>query len=159
MTGPVADALFHLVHDYPGGAPALAPRMQLAASTLLSMANPNTTSHEWPLKRFAQAMVFAKDVRPLEAMCAEFGGVFVSLGPLNDVAPARVLKQAQRLAKEFGDVPVKLAAILKDGSVKPRELEQLRREVYEMQQAGAALVKVVEQLCERHLKVPEEDRP
>lgn len=159
MTGPIADALFNLVHDHPGGAPALAPRMGLAASTLLSMANPNVSSHEWPLKRFVQAMVFAKDVRPLEALCAEFGGVFVPIAQFGDAPPARVLKQAQRVAKEFGDVPVKLAEILKDGRVKPRELAELRREVYEMQQAAAGLVKVVERICEERIDVSDEDRP
>jgi hypothetical protein len=159
MTGPVADALFHLVHDYPGGAPALAPRMGLAASTLLSMANPNCTSHEWPLKRFTQAMVFAEDVRPLEALCVQFGGVFVPMGQFGDLAPARVLKQAARLAKEFGDVPVRLAQILADGRVSPRELADLRSEVYEMQQAAAGLVKVIEQICEQRIDVSEEDRP
>lgn len=159
MTGPIADALFHLVHDYPGGAPALAPRMGIAASTLLSMANPNTTSHEWPLKRFTQAMVFAKDVRPLESMCAEFGGVFVSMGQFGDIPQRRVLKEAQRLSKEFGDVHVKLAEILKDGRVRPREAAQLRREILEVQQAAAALMRAVEQICEKNMNVAEEDRP
>lgn len=30
----VKDALYHAVHDYPGGAASLAPRMGVSASTL-----------------------------------------------------------------------------------------------------------------------------
>lgn len=155
----VRDSLYDLVHDYPGGAPALSPRMKLATSTLLSMANPNCESHDWPLKRFEQAMALTGDIRPLEALCQEFGGVFVSIGRFDHLPPGRVLKEAQHLSKEFGDVSVQLAEILKDGSVTPREVEQLRRQVYEMQQAGAALMRVVELICEKHVSLPEDERP
>lgn len=155
----VRDSLYDLVHDYPGGGPALAPRMKLAVSTLLSMANPNCDSHDWPLRRFEQAMALTGDVRPLEALCMEFGGVFVRIGGFDQLPPGRLLKKAQHLAKEFADVPVRLAEILADGTVKPRELERLRRDIYEMQAAGAALLDVVEQICARHLNIPEEERP
>lgn len=155
----VRDAFYRLVHEYAGGSAALAVRMGIARSSLLSMANPNCTSHEPTLRRLEQAMALANDVRPLEALCQEFGGVFVPVGRFEGLPVGRVLKAAQRLTKEFSDVPVRLAEILKDGKVKPREVEQLRRDVYELQQAAAAVLKVVETICERHVSVPEDDRP
>lgn len=159
MTGAVRDALYDLVHDHPGGGPALAARMKLAASTLLSMANPHCESHDWSLKRFEQALALTGDLRPLDALCQQFGGVFIRMGRFDHLPPGRLLKEAQHLAKEFGDVPVRLAEIIADGTVKPREVELLRREVYEMQAAGAALMRVVEEISIRHVNVPEDERP
>ena len=155
----VDDALYHLVHDYPGSAGSLAPRMGLKPATLYSMANPQCERHEWPLKRFRQAIALTGDKRPLDALCAEFGGVFLPLGEFADIGSDRLLKAASKLAREFGDVPRKLQEITADGRVKPRELDQLKREVYEMTQAGAALVKLVERLCEQHATLSEDDRP
>lgn len=155
----VADALYNLVHEYPGGSKALASRMEKARSTLLSMANPACTSHNWSLGDFRKALAFSGDMRPLEALCQEFGGVFMPVGRFDGMAPNRVLKALQHLTKEFSDVPVRMADIMKDGQVKPREVERMRREIYEMQQAGAAVLKVLEGLCESHVRVPEEERP
>lgn len=155
----IRDALYDLVHDYPGGAPALAPRMKLAASTLLSMANPNCDSHDWPLKRVEQAIAFSGDHRPVDALCAQFGGVFVPLGDLAGASDSRVLKAASKLAKEFGDVPRRLQEALQDGTLAPRECEALRREVYEMNQAAAALMRVAERICAERVSIKEEDRP
>jgi hypothetical protein len=153
------DALYQAVHDYPGGAPALAPRMGLAASTLLSFANPNCESHRWPLARALQVVAITGDMRPIEAICAEAGGVFVGLGDLGNIADGRLLKMVSRLLTEFGDVPRELHKVLADGRVKPREAAGFRRQVYELQQAAAALARLVDRLCDQGIVVPESERP
>lgn len=155
----VRDSLYDLVHEHKGGSVALAARMRMAGSTLRSMANPNCDSHDWTLKRFEQAMALTGDVRPLETLCQEFGGVFVRVGRFDGIANSRVLWEAQHLSKEFSDVPVQLSRMLKDGKVTRRELEELRRQVYEMQAAGVGLLRVCEEIHEKHLNVPEDERP
>lgn len=155
----VRDQLYLLVHEYPGGGRALAPRMRVADSTLRSMANPNCDSHDWPLKRFEQAMALTGDLRPLEALCQEFNGVFLPMGKFDGMAPGRLLKVMQQLTKEFADIPVRVSEIMKDGVVRPREVERLTRDVYELQQAAAAVQRMVETLCVNHVRLPEDERP
>lgn len=146
------DALYHLVHDYPGGVDALAARMHLAPSTLQSMANPNLPSHEWPLKRVLQAMTFTDDLRPLEALCSQFGGVFVRTAPMVEVADRDLYELATRLGTEFGDVVRSMSAALdKHGQggarITPRELEAFDREVYELQACAAELRERLAKRC------------
>ena len=140
----IKDALHALVHDYPGGPGPLAARMKIAESTLRSMANPHCTTHGWPLERYLQAMTFANDMRPLEATCVMFGGVFVKTAPMGDVADRDLYELATRLGADFGDVVAKMRGALDahgDGGarVTQRELREFDLAVYELQACVAEL--------------------
>jgi len=157
---PPTDALYAAVHDYPGGAAALAPRMGIAASTLLSFANPNCESHRWPLARALQVAALTGDKRPIEAICDEAGGVFIPLGAFAQVGNGTLFKRLTKLASEFGDVPRRIQqALTDDGRISTREWRDIRREIYELQQAAAAVGRVVEQMHDAHVTVPVDERP
>lgn len=143
----VEDALYALVHDYPGGAPALAPRMGISQHTLAHMADPNQSAG-WPLRRMRQAIALTRDLRPLHALCAEFGGVFVPTGRFAHVSDVALLEAVTRMTKEFGDVGASLHKMLDDGRIVDREFEDLKQQVYELNQAAAELVERVGQLVE-----------
>lgn len=144
----VEDALYHVVHDYPGGAPALAPRMGLNESVLSHMADPRDDRHGWPLKRFRQALTLTGDLRPLHALCAENGGVFVATGRYALISDRALLETVTQMSKEFGDVGAALHEMLSDGRIQRREYENLKKQVYELNQAAAELVERVGQLIE-----------
>ena len=134
----VRDALYRLVHDYPGGASTLAVRMDLAASTLRCMASLTIDSHDWSLKRFEQAMAFTGDLRPLHALCAEFGGVFV---PVSSAAHGddALMQTLATAGKEFGDVCATLSTALADQRITHRELAEFEQQVYELVQVAQNL--------------------
>jgi hypothetical protein len=149
------DALYHLVHDYPGGAAALAARcLHLAPSTLQSMANPNDDGHGWPLRRFVEVVALSGDTRPIDALCAQFGGVFVKTAGIQGVADRDLYELATRLSGEFGDVINSLQLALDasgDGgrAVTPREFAAFDQQVYELQSADAELRERLAQRVER----------
>lgn len=134
------DALYHAVHDYPGGAVSLAPRMGLAPSTLQSMANPNVETHPWPYKRVKQLLHLTGDLRPLKALCTEFDGVFVPMPKPCGKPMDEIFRDLGRLAKEFGDVPREVMADLKDGRISQKEFRRIEREIVELQQVAAELL-------------------
>lgn len=150
----IEDALYHAVHDYKGGACALAPRMGIAPSTLQSMANPNCETHQWPLHRVRQVGHLTGDVRPLEALCTEFGGIFIKLPPPTTQGLDEVYLDMARLAKEFGDVPREVMQSLQDGKLSQKEFDRVSREVMELQQAGAALLKRLEAMVDTRRPAP-----
>lgn len=143
------DALYHAVHDYPGGAVSLAPRMGVAASTLQSMANPNVETHAWPYKRVKQVMQLTEDLRPLEALCTEFGGLFVKLTAGGDKPIEEIYRDLARLAKEFGDIPREVTKALSDGRIKQKEFERIEREVMELQQAATTVLQRMRGMVEQ----------
>jgi hypothetical protein len=149
------DALYHLVHDYPGGAAALSARcLHLAPSTLQSMANPNDDGHGWPLRRFVEVMALSGDTRPIDALCAQFGGVFIKTAPMDAVGDRDLYELATKLTGEFGDVINSLRSAL-DGSgdagkaITPREFAAFDTQIYEMQSAAAELRERVSRRVER----------
>jgi len=124
------DALYHAVHDYDGGTVTLAQRMGMARSSLLNMANPNNIEPGWPMKRFRQVVAITQDVRPVQAICEEAGGVFVPL-PRTDVGEDELMLGVARAGKEFGDVCASMTKALRDHRITAGELEAFHQEVME----------------------------
>lgn len=139
----IEDALYHAVHGYPGGVAELARRMGLAAPTLYGMANPNEPGHGWTLKHVRSVLAFTGDLRPLQALCEENGGVFVPTrnAALDEAASVEMNK----LAAEFGDVARRFHEAHRDGRITNREANAFDTEIFELIAQAAALAQKVRQ--------------
>ena len=137
------DSLYHAVHDYAPGLNALAARMGLSASTLQNMANPNVESHTWSLKRMREVIAFTGDTRPLDALCQEFGGVFVPVSTLPE-GEVEIGRMIAELGSDFGAVCSSLNAALADGRVTNKELKDFQDRVYQLSAASQGLKLLVE---------------
>src|SRR5690606_4424393 len=71
----VIDAAYSTVHDYPGGAEALAARMGKSAAVLRSKVNPNTSTHHLTLAEADEILGKTRDLRMLHALAANHGCV------------------------------------------------------------------------------------
>ena len=114
-------------------AEAIAAKMGVSHSTVLGWGEVGRKPPS--LERLAQFLHATEDDRPLNALRAEGGGVFLPLpksGP--DTEPALL-----RAVKESADVIQVAATALQDGKVTPAELVKVRRELAEAQRAFAAL--------------------
>ncbi|MDO9227151.1 MAG: hypothetical protein Q8M09_12485 [Pseudomonadota bacterium] len=139
-------ALYLVASKYPGGIPAIAGRLGVAASTLYALLRGDEAI---TLERAGQILHFSHQARvagwaqPLHALAHEHGGVFVEvLPPLGEDADALTLAML-RAVSEFGDLAREAGADLADGEVTRRELREIEREAYE---AIAAIMAFVE-LC------------
>lgn len=144
----VRDALYHAVHDYPGGVADLATRMGLAPSTLQNLANPRIETHEWTLKRIRQLFDFTGDLRIAHAFAAEFGGMFLPLAGGSDGGDSDVFRLATSLAKEFGDVVSEIQASMADGRVSQFERERVHQQIYELNRAAHNVGLHIDQLAQ-----------
>lgn len=143
----IDDAIYDECHDYPGGIPALAARLEIAAPTLQNMADPKQSSHGWPLKRFRKLLAIA-GTRPLDALCEENGGVFVHTKGFEGVSDAALLETYAKFCADFGDVGKAINGALADGKIVSAEVKAVRDSIYEMNRAGAELANRMEQLEE-----------
>lgn len=66
----VADAIYHTVHNYPGGVVALAARMGVSANTLTHKANPNNDTHHMRPDELVAIQFFSGNYAVLHAMAA-----------------------------------------------------------------------------------------
>lgn len=132
----VLDAAFNLAHDHPGGAAALALRLQR---------NPTTLSHE--LKRQGSAKLglddackmsaLTGDLRILNAFAAACQALVVPMAA--HPGDADSFGQLSQLAREFADVVSAQSEALADGRVSFNELRRLEREWSELVACGQRL--------------------
>ena len=137
-------ALYLVAQKYPGGVPALAVRLGVAASTLYAQLRgdePLQVDRQDAILHFARQARVANWTQPLHAKAHEHGGIFVELADLPVASDA--LTQSMLLAvKEFGDLAGVAAADVADGAISQRELAEIEREGYEAVAAITAFVKL-----------------
>lgn len=77
----VDDAIYHSVHNYPGGVAALAVRMGLPVGTLTHKANPNNTTHYLRPSELVAMMLFTGNASALRALAATIGYTVQRVSP------------------------------------------------------------------------------
>jgi hypothetical protein len=133
MSNSVLDAAFHLVHDAPGGAVALAPRIGK---------NPATLSHEltasgtakFALVDAVKLTMLTGDLRILNAFAGAAGCVV--LPSPHHALGIGAFEQLAGTAKEFGEFVTSVAESVRDGRVTANELARVDAELAELIQAG-----------------------
>ena len=136
----VLDALYHTVHDYPGGAEALALRLGKRGTSLCHEVRPpaNSTAKAG-LVDAMKIMGLSDDHRTLHAMNAELGYMAVRL-PGVDMASGTTMAHLAAVSREFNDVVQAAAVSAADGVITDNELAQLQRQSGELIAAVHALL-------------------
>lgn len=119
----VLDVAHSVVHDYPGGAEALAVRLGMAASTLRSQVNPNIPTHVLGLLSAVRISQLSGDFRMLFSFASECGFVCMPCdGSISEVSPLMGLSS---LMEAHGDVGAQVASALADGRVSASEMDAI----------------------------------
>lgn len=145
------DAYYHTVHDYPGGADSLAPRMSPAKSPsqLANEARPPANNQaKAGLISAAQLVELTGDKRLAISFAARCGGYFLPLPAIDlDLPPGEVMSALSRTAKEFSDLVAKVTEVSADANISDNELRSVEREATELMSALYGLMQV---LVEQH---------
>ena len=142
----VSDAAYATVHDYPGGAGSLAPRIGTTQAVLNSKVNPNTTTHHLTLAEAVKLMVLTGDKRMLHAIALEAGDVVVEGAGELPACDMAVLEAMTGVFGRAGQVGANVHAALADGQVTRKEYAAIEREAYALRQKAITLVRKLEQL-------------
>lgn len=117
----VKDAAYHTVHDYPGGAAALAVRMgKKSGQVLTNKVNPNNEDHHLRLDEAVAMMSLTGDHRIIEAMAGELGGVFAML-PYGEVTGENLFGLILSATAQNGDICQAFNQAMQDGRIDARE--------------------------------------
>jgi hypothetical protein len=134
------DAFYNLVHKvYPGGATALAPRLDKSSTTLChEVRPPHGSSAKLGLMDAIEIMELT-DARPLQLICQRFGGMFVPLPQLGS-QHENTMAHTAAVATEFSDVLREVSIKLADGHVSDNDLRSIQKEWGELLSAGQAML-------------------
>lgn len=144
----ITDAAYATVHDYPGGAASLAPRLGMPQAVLNSKVNPNTRTHHLMLEEALRVMVLTGDHRILRAQCDELGYLPPIPRQVVEVSDAALLETYTRLMSELGDFSREFHAALADGRITNAEIDRMEEEMREFMAAGEQLMQRARQIAE-----------
>ncbi|MBI3143805.1 MAG: hypothetical protein HYZ18_00760 [Pseudogulbenkiania sp.] len=142
----VIDAAYGTVHDYPGGASALAGRFStrsggvMSPAVLNSKVDPRKDSHHLTLGEADQLMAFTEDYRILHQLAMHHGHVCIRVNadvPSSDLA---ILELVTAVWEHNGDVGREVNAALADGRIDQSEVERVKRAIYRVQLAMQQMV-------------------
>ena len=137
----IADAAYTAVHDYPGGALALAPRLGMSGSILSNKVNPNINTHHLTLAEALRITTLTGDMRILHAMCSELHHMAI---PLPTVGDEDVMTAMTSTIAEFGDYLKAASDALADGKVTKLELRKIGKEMGDLMAQAGKLMHLLE---------------
>lgn len=144
----VDDALYHAVHDSPGGASSLAPRMGMSEAVLNSKVRPNCTTHCANVRDLRRILALTEDMRPLHALANEFDHVMVRRSEGDPVDDMAVLEAVAALWAKNGNVGQAVHHALSDGTLTAVELELISTAIYTAQASMNTLLKRLEGMAQ-----------
>lgn len=147
----VADAAFHTVHDYAGGATALSVRMGKSPNQLSDEVSPTRPGAKLGLLDAVKAQLLADDFRILYAMaldCGYFPPVRMPMTADGEAMPS--LQRVGELAREFGELMATVSGSLGDGAISDRELRDVTQAWGELLAAGQSMLSAFAALNAAH---------
>ncbi|MFN7881804.1 MAG: phage regulatory CII family protein [bacterium] len=137
------DAAYDVVHEYPGGAAAMAARLNKSPTTLCHELT-RTGTAKLGLLDAKKISDFTGDLRILQAWAVEAGQMLVPL-PSLDAGSDECLARLSGAAKEFSDLVAEVSTSVADGRVSDNELGCIQREAAELFARVHSLLLAVEQ--------------
>ncbi len=126
------DTAYNCVHDYPGGAASLAPRMAKSATTLAHELN-GTGAAKLGLLDAEKITQLTGDLRILEAFAGNCGQMLVPLpDTLRPGSEKDCMLRLADTAREFGELCCEVSGCMADGRVSDNELSRIDRECGEL---------------------------
>ncbi len=120
------DVAFNVVHDYPGGAVSLAPRVGKNHTTLCHEVS-RTGAAKLGLADAEKITLRTGDLRVLQAFALNCGQMLVPLPVLPDGVADDCMARLGVIAKEFGELCAEVASDLADGGISDNELGRIDR--------------------------------
>lgn len=124
-------AAYDTVHDFPGGAAALAERANLRnGKTLSNMVKPENAGHKLGLKQSIPIQIAANDYRILHAYNAALNHVAIRLPDVASCSDIELLDAYAAWTSDIGETAEAIRAALA-GGVTDKALAAIHREMHE----------------------------
>lgn len=131
------DAAYHVIHDYPGGATSLAPRLHKNPATLSHEATGAGSAKLGLVDALKITHMAGNDLRILNAFAAECGCMVLALPQVADGHDA--YRQLATAAREFSEFVGSVADAAADGQITHNELARVDRELGELMACAQAI--------------------
>jgi len=131
------------------GAKHVASELGVSLSLLYKWSEPTDESGAAnPLDRVAELVRATDDDRPITWLCQGREGIFVK-NPPKQSGPVDVLRETQRILKEFSDVLSAVSTAWEDSKLTQQEAEKIRHEWDELKAVAETFVMTCEEYAKK----------
>lgn len=148
ITTDLERAMYSLVHDHEGGAPALAPLVRMNPGTLANKVNYRMDSHHLTVDEAVQIQLVRRAFPVFEAEARLFGFITVPVPRLRNVSDMQLLDAWADWHADIGETGAEIKKALQDGRITRAEIDAIRREMFEDFQRELELLQRLEALCD-----------
>lgn len=155
MKAPLSplDAAYHVVHDYEGGAPALAQRLAKPVATLnQELRPPPGCNAKLGLKTAVAISELTGDHRILFAFAQQLGYRCVRAEHLANITNGELLRAVSVFLKETGEAMTAVNQALEDGHITENEVRHFEKQVADIAPAAVALAERLRALADEQAK-------
>lgn|SRR5690606_13730498 len=136
----ITDAAYNTVHDYLGGASAIAPRLGIKSPAVLnSKVNPNTDTHHLTLAEASKIMAITGDFRILQSLNAEHGKVSIDLPVIPECRDIALTDLVLSIGMGGGDVCAVFKEMMADGRITQGEAMDMSKVIHQLHMLLAEL--------------------
>lgn len=148
MWDSIDDAICQVVHDFPGGAVKLAPRVNMNAGTLQNKANPGIETHQLSVKEAVAIQSATGDVRILQAEALTLGYCCIPLGDFTGTSDIELLNSYAAWHAEISEITQAVVNAIGDRCISRDEYERVRLELHQDAQRGFEFLSRLEALID-----------
>lgn len=137
------DAAYAVVHDYPGGAFSLGPRLNIKPQVLINKVNPNAETNRLSLAESVRLQQVTGDHRIFEACATTLGYAVLPLPQLDDgLGNDELLAVQSQLIGELSTLSADLMRALSDGKVTETEERLLAEQAKHLYERAMQLIQI-----------------
>lgn len=131
----IIDAAYNTVHDYPGGASALAQRIGIKSPAVLnSKVNANTETHHLTLAEASKVMALTNDFRILQALCSEHRKVAIDIPEIPESCDRdmTLTEHVLNIGISGGDITSLFKEMMADGRITKGEAMDMSKVIHKL---------------------------
>lgn len=140
----IVDVCYRVAHNYPGGVPALAARMNISKQVLLNKLNVNNDTHHLTVEQAAEIADFADCDEIAKAFAERRNMVCIPVTQHQGASNMELIDLIIEMEKEKADLLVLIKQAMADGVMDPIEFRRIKKKYLELSAAIAELISRLE---------------
>jgi hypothetical protein len=144
----IDQAKYDLVHDYPGGAVALAPVVRMNAGTLSNKVHPMMEGHHLTVDEAVQIQLVRQVFTLFHAEARAFNHIAIPMPSIKPSADMDILDAWAAWHKDTGETASMIKQIISGKRISKHDLAELKREIFEDAQRELELFQILEAMAD-----------
>jgi hypothetical protein len=142
------DFIYNVAHDYPGGVPALAARMNKNKTVLQHKLNPNCETHGINADEIERIVDMANaNFAAAEHFAHKAGALVVQLPDMPQVGDMELLDEFMSIMAELGQLSAEFQRGYSDGQIDSDDLDRISKEATDVHSRLLSFMKRVESMA------------